>query len=458
MTTAVLNNLNNTFKNTVESPANRNTFAKSNDFQKLLDKTSGKQETTSFYSKTDNNKMNKTSDTDSSVVHNQQETDKKQPENDSNISEKNETENKTTENNVDKNNAADNQPQDINKEENSTNSTDKAENSLDGEYITDWELLSNITDVKTDTTEESSDETETAGDNTEMKTDITKEIVQNIIPPENSLQNTKIPENDTTENQETLEITFDKSSLNTTAESLTKNITAQESQTVNNITTKTENDETEGKTLEELVDEETLNELNIESVETETSSSGDDSSDLMQNQSPQEQGVKAMLQADADFTVEMKTEIKPTNVQTAKPSAAETNPSKILEQISKQLEGLNNGSKVNIVLNPESLGKVSLQLINTKEGLSAQFTVATQDAKNLLMKGLDGLKDTLVSHGVSVDTVTVKMNDTQKSEYNPDWTEQEGSRGGNKEQEQRKEHHDEKQFEQMISFAQNDET
>lgn len=61
-----------------------------------------------------------------------------------------------------------------------------------------------------------------------------------------------------------------------------------------------------------------------------------------------------------------------------------------------------------MVLNPESLGKVSIQLINTKEGLSAQFTVATQEARNLIMKGLDGLKDTLMSHGVSVDNVSVK--------------------------------------------------
>ena len=75
---------------------------------------------------------------------------------------------------------------------------------------------------------------------------------------------------------------------------------------------------------------------------------------------------------------------------------------------------------VKMVLNPESLGKVSIQLINTKEGLSAQFTVATQEARNLIMKGLDGLKDTLMSHGVSVDNVSVKINDAQESEYNAD--------------------------------------
>ena len=113
---------------------------------------------------------------------------------------------------------------------------------------------------------------------------------------------------------------------------------------------------------------------------------------------------------------------------------------------------------MNIVLNPESLGKVSIQLINTKEGLSAQFTVASQEARNLIMKGIDSLKDTLISHGVSVDNVTVKLNNTQESEYNTDWTEQEGSRGGNKEEHsQRKGQEEEKErFERMMSFVENE--
>ena len=165
-----------------------------------------------------------------------------------------------------------------------------------------------------------------------------------------------------------------------------------------------------------------------------------------------------MLQTDADFSLEVKTEIKPTtNVQNTAKTLSEANPGRIIEQISKQLENMTGGSKVNLVLTPESLGKVSLQLINTKEGLSAQFTVATQDAKNLLMKGLDGLKDTLIAHGVSVDNVSVKMNDTQDTSYNADWTEQEGSRGGNKEQGARKGQQERESFEQMMSFVQDEE-
>lgn len=221
-------------------------------------------------------------------------------------------------------------------------------------------------------------------------------------------------------------------------------------------TSKEVSKETE-QSLEDIIDEDQLKELKIESIEAETSdSTGED--DIMQNQTPEEQGVKAMLQADADFA-EVKTEAKPVQTvqNTTKPtSSSEVTSNKIIEQITKQMEGMYNGSKVNMVLNPESLGKVSIQLINTKEGLSAQFTVATQEARNLIMKGLDGLKDTLMSHGVSVDNVSVKINDAQESEYNADWTEQEGSRGGNKEQGSQKEQRGKKQFEQMMSFIENE--
>ena len=213
----------------------------------------------------------------------------------------------------------------------------------------------------------------------------------------------------------------------------------------------------EGKTLEELVDEDTLRELNIEAVEVETSTGDSDSSDLMNNQSAEEQGIKAMLHVDADFS-EFKVEQTQNNVSTQTAKTVDVSSSKILEQIAKQMEGLNSGSKVNIVLNPESLGKVSVQLINTKEGLSAQFTCATQEARNLIMKGLDGLKDTLLAQGVSVDNVSVKLSESQEAEYNADWTEQEGSKGGNKEQRGSKEgSKDERErFEQMMSFAQDE--
>lgn len=200
--------------------------------------------------------------------------------------------------------------------------------------------------------------------------------------------------------------------------------------------------------VETRPDDGMMSELNIESVEVHSETAGDNGNSLMNNQSPQEQAVKLMIHNDVE-TFEVKLPNQP--VQSAAKSVSVT-PDKIIEQVAKQMESIQGHSKVNIVLNPESLGKVSVQLINTKEGLSAQFTVATQEARDLLTKGLDGLKETLTAHGVGVDNVSVKVNDTQKSEYDADWTEQEGSRGGNKEQGQsQKEEKEKGLFEKMMS-------
>ena len=101
---------------------------------------------------------------------------------------------------------------------------------------------------------------------------------------------------------------------------------------------------------------------------------------------------------------------------------------------------------------------MTVQLIKTGEGLSAQFTVASQEVRDMLMKGLDGLKETLTAQGVGVDNVTVRLSESQKSEYNADWTEQEGSNGGNKEQgRSNKEEKEKGLFEKMMAQTVQDE-
>lgn len=200
------------------------------------------------------------------------------------------------------------------------------------------------------------------------------------------------------------------------------------------------------------IDEDILKELNIEEIQADAGSA-DFNESFMQNQSAEEHAVKAMINGEVEtFEIKIDKAINVQQAQVSQPKQVDVNPSKILSQIAKHLEGLQNNSKVNIVLNPEALGKVNVQLLNTKEGLMAQFTVATQEAKDILMKGLDGLKESLLSHGVSVDNVSVKMSETQKSSYNPDWTEQEGSRGGNKEQgSSNKEEKEKGLFEKMMA-------
>lgn len=203
---------------------------------------------------------------------------------------------------------------------------------------------------------------------------------------------------------------------------------------------------TERETIQEIISDEMAEELNIEALDAGDADTGA-GSDLMQKQSPQEYSMKAMIQGDVKFEdVNLKV-VSPQNVKVGQ----EISPEKIIEQITKQMEGMHNNSKVNIVLNPESLGRLTLQLINSKDGLTAHFTVMTQEAKDLIMKGLDGLKQSLLAQGVSVDNLVVKMSEDANigdSEHQFKWGE--GSRGGNKEQSRKNQEKDEKPFEQMM--------
>ena len=245
-----------------------------------------------------------------------------------------------------------------------------------------------------------------------------------------------------------------KEDVKTLAESFEENTTILEndSETIELLSKLPMDEKPESDSDSQLqLDEEMMKELKIESLSSETATP--DEGSLMDKQSPQEQAFKAIFSAEVEsFDTRIDKVLNTQNIQQPQAKPVEVNPSKILEQITKQLEGMQNTSKLNIVLNPESLGRVTVQLIKTGEGLSAQFTVSSQEVRDMLMKGMDGLKETLVAQGVGVDNVSVKVNDSQKSEYNADWTEREGSRGGNKEQgQQNKEEKQKGLFEKMMA-------
>ena len=131
----------------------------------------------------------------------------------------------------------------------------------------------------------------------------------------------------------------------------------------------------------------------------------------------------------------------------------------VLAQIHSKLQMMNSTSnaKLTMVLNPESLGKVSIQLMNTKDGLTAELQVASQTVKDILDSNLSNLKDTLSAQGVQVNDMSVKVSQSENN-ADMDYTEQEGN-GGNK-QEQDKRHQEqekEKEFEKMFSRFQNNE-
>lgn len=109
--------------------------------------------------------------------------------------------------------------------------------------------------------------------------------------------------------------------------------------------------------------------------------------------------------------------------QTAQPQAQQSrqiSDIEIISQINNKLNALKDEamSKISIVLRPENLGKVNLELVSTKEGLTAQMTTDNPQVKEILDKSLNSLRENLSNQGVNVSNVTVKIEEPQKQQNN----------------------------------------
>lgn len=105
------------------------------------------------------------------------------------------------------------------------------------------------------------------------------------------------------------------------------------------------------------------------------------------------------------------------NVQGQAPK--ELSKTDILTQINSQLNKFQpeeGTTKVTIVLKPENLGKINIELMNGKGGLTAQMTTDSPQVKEILDKHLDSLKSTLGDNGVNVNNVNVKVHETTKQD------------------------------------------
>jgi len=199
--------------------------------------------------------------------------------------------------------------------------------------------------------------------------------------------------------------------------------------TETNTTTK-ENTNDASKTA---ITQDMLDKTNAKVVSVDTNSSNSNNN-LLNKQNAQEQAIKFSLESNSKPESASKsianTELPGVTDVTSQlgftktldgvqPQATkEISHSDILNQINKQLDVLKEDttSKVTIILKPENLGKISVELVNGKEGLTAKMTTDNAQVKELLDKSLNSLKDNLGNQGVSVNNVSVKLNETQKQD------------------------------------------
>lgn len=176
--------------------------------------------------------------------------------------------------------------------------------------------------------------------------------------------------------------------------------------------------------------QEMLDKTDAKVVSVSTSSSSSDSNNLLNRQNAQEQAVKLSLESTngnlqgATDSMGQPVSFEKTLQSVQAPPPAQSHTSQelskadILSQIHTKLNNFQDdtSNKVTIILKPESLGKIHLELVNSKEGLTAQMTTDNAQVKELLDKNLDGLKETLSNQGVNVNNVSVKVSETQKQD------------------------------------------
>lgn len=161
--------------------------------------------------------------------------------------------------------------------------------------------------------------------------------------------------------------------------------------------------------------QELFDKTNAKVVSVESSTSADN----LLNRNPQEQGIKLSLEnaanpANSTSTASASTFDKSLDTVSQPKELSKTD---ILSQIHTKLDQVKDEgtTKVTIVLKPENLGKISLELVSGKDGLTARMTTDNAQVKDLLDKNLDSLRTSLGSQGINVNNVTVKVAETQSA-------------------------------------------
>lgn len=150
---------------------------------------------------------------------------------------------------------------------------------------------------------------------------------------------------------------------------------------------------------------------------TSVTTSGSAGGNLLNQQGAQEQGVKLSIEGTSNISGATGSVGQTTfdktieNVQQPK----ELSKTDILAQIHTKLDDFKDESttRVTIVLKPESLGKINLELINGKDGLTARMTTESAQVKELLDKNINELSSTLGKQGINVNNVSIKVAETQ---------------------------------------------
>lgn len=159
--------------------------------------------------------------------------------------------------------------------------------------------------------------------------------------------------------------------------------------------------------------------------ETGTDAKNNNSNNSFSQGNASEQLIKLSIQnAQGDKTAQTDSFNIALDKQVQSPNAAqqpkELNKADIFSQINSKLNEMpqqtENNSKVTIILKPENLGRIHLEIVNTHEGIIAKLLTENQQVKELLDKNMEALKSQLGAQGVNVNNI--KVENTQHAANN----------------------------------------
>ena len=112
----------------------------------------------------------------------------------------------------------------------------------------------------------------------------------------------------------------------------------------------------------------------------------------------------------------------------------ELNANDILNQIGSKFEQLKDGSstKITMTLRPNDVGRVTIELLSTANGITTNIIAQNSQVKELLDKNIDILKQQLAQQGVNVQNVQVKtVEQNSQANLNNSYNDRNGEQGQN---------------------------
>ena len=163
----------------------------------------------------------------------------------------------------------------------------------------------------------------------------------------------------------------------------------------------------------------------ITNIEVNNSSSKMTSEDKNQNQKQAQQELKTNInQNQAALPNEenlQKIDLQKTSqfdkiLNSKQPQTLENS---VLNQLKDKISSDASGkSQVNIILKPENLGKVNINLVSQNGVLTAQITAENHQVKDILNKGLEILRQNMAEQGLNVGKMIVNVQEPNSSNQN----------------------------------------